>query len=151
MITLDEAIERLEAITAPEGGKPMSGTAHINEGHPYVDHPSTLCIKRRVGATEIMWTFRGTNDDEVWSRAAQQIRHIDEASKSYAPPQQAPAAQGAATARAPAARVPYADTAAGPVPICPVHRSMLKPSKFVEGELYCTAKNSDGTYCKVTA
>jgi hypothetical protein len=74
MITLDEAIEKLEAIAASGGEKPMVGTAPINEGHQYVDHPSTLCIKRRVGATEIMWTFRGTDDDEVWSRAAPSAR-----------------------------------------------------------------------------
>ncbi len=41
-------------------------------------------------------------------------------------------------------------TAAGMIPPrCPVHNRPMKPSRFEEGQFYCTAKDKEtGEYCK---
>lgn len=121
------------------------------KGHQYVDHPSTLCIKRHVGQTEIMWTFRGSLDEEVWGRASRMIRTLDEANKRYvapATPPQQPAAHQQSQAQTAPAQPTYVDTAAGQIPVCPVHQRTMKPSKYEDG-FFCGAKNADDTWCKV--
>jgi hypothetical protein len=35
--------------------------------------------------------------------------------------------------------------------VCPYHGVALSPSKKVPGQLYCQAKNPDGSYCKFKA
>jgi hypothetical protein len=100
----DEALEAIEPDDIPEPEVPEAmqqavvetfgpNTTHRTEGHQYTDYPSTLCLKRHIGQTEISWTFRGTNDEEVWGRATRYIRTIDElAKRAMPPPQAAPAA-----------------------------------------------------------
>lgn len=128
-------------------------TVHT-QGHQYTDYPSTLSIKRQVGATDLMWTFRGTLDEEVWGRAGRMIRTIDDLAKRYAPPappappqqlpqQPTPPAQ---QAEPPAPQATYVTTAAGQVPMCPAHQRPMKPSQY--GGFYCTSRSPDGTYCK---
>lgn len=102
------------------------GTVTHTTGYQYSDYPSTLCIKRLVGQTELMWTFRGQNDAEVWGRATRMIHVIDEKAKGSAPP-------------APAAPAP----SGGPVPPVPAAPPPPPPAQkavnrgYQEGAPYC--------------
>lgn len=37
-----------------------------------------------------------------------------------------------------------------PNPICPIHKTEMRPSKYKEGDFYCGKKTEGGTYCKET-
>lgn len=34
------------------------------------------------------------------------------------------------------------------IPVCSVHGKAMRPSKYKEGQYYCGAKLSDGSYCR---
>lgn len=104
---------------------------HRVEGHQYVDYPSTLCIKRHIGMTEIMWTFRGALDEEVWGRASRMIRTLDEAAKRYAPP-----------VSTPPSTPPPAPTAPPPTPTAAAAGGEKAVNHGVEqGAPWCTTHN----------
>ena len=111
--------------------QPMHTQAITHMGHQYVDHPSTLYIKRHIGQTELMWTFRGENDMETWNRAINMIKLIDKAAP--APPPQ-PQAESAQTQQS------------GQAPMCPTHNQPMAVSQY--GGWYCKRKDQNGDYCK---
>lgn len=130
------------------------------EGFQYTDYPSTLCIKRHIGQTELMWTFRGGNDEEVWGRVARMVGVLDKAAQRYTPPPPPQQAQAAAQQAPPppAPEQPSGDKAVNhgrqpDSPYCPVH-SNPDAQQYVFFDLWekgnrrwYAHKAPDGTFC----
>jgi hypothetical protein len=148
---------------------PTSASWHVQEA------PTSACFKWRVGSAELMYTFRGVNDEEVLDRVRTYLpllqdileaceTRADERAKERADAQaQAQAQATAPTAPAftpealqalhallvasPAASNGHATghTPAQP-PQCPAHGDMRESTKQ-PGTWFCTQKLPTGKYC----
>jgi hypothetical protein len=139
--------------------------------------PTSACFKWRVGQAELMYTFRGVNDEEVLDRV-----------RTYPPLLQdiLDACQTRADERAAARDAAFAQTQAPQTPVdvhaliqqavqqalaaqhngtttnghaaanghtpaspprCPTHHSAMRESAKAPGTWFCTQKLADGSYC----
>ncbi len=87
----DPALPMALSPAEPPTALPAARTVLSHQGHTLKDANSTCCIKQFVGPTEVMWTFRGQDDTDVWARAQRGIKAVQQLAHQVMPPPAQPA------------------------------------------------------------